>query len=168
GMHGVVRARLTPAPTFTFPCMPGTQKSHGRARPWLRSMRLTPAALFLRRLRQIERLVGQRVQVVDHVGALAFAREARELHRGARDVAARIGEELVELVPGPGAALRLHGSRIIEPRLCIALPADDAPQVGTDLVRAALLERMAGEADLGGSLAALRIRLRQRHLDRLL
>ena len=65
---------------------------------------------------------------------------------GARDVAARIGKELIELVQGPLAALGLHGGRIVEARLRRAGPADDAPEIGPDPVRAALFEGVAGLA----------------------
>src|SRR6185312_17162186 len=78
GMHRDVRARLTPAPAFTFPCMPIRKKATAEPGRGFVACGSRRAALFFRRPRQIERLVGKRVQEVDHVGALALAREARE------------------------------------------------------------------------------------------
>ena len=43
-------------------------------------------------------LSDKRVQIGDHVGTLAVLREAGEAHRGARDKALGVGEELVEVV----------------------------------------------------------------------
>ncbi len=58
-------------------------------------------------------------------------------------------DELVEVFIGPGAALGLHGSREIKSATSLApLVADDAVKIGTDAVRAALLEGMAGSAFL--------------------
>ena len=48
------------------------------------------------------------MQVVDHVGALAVLLDTGKAHRGAGDEAFRIGDELVEVVVAPGAALTAH------------------------------------------------------------
>src|SRR5579871_6007345 len=55
--------------------------------------------------RQRNRGVRERMQIGDHVGALALLRNTGKAHRGARNKALRIGQELVEVVVGPGAAL---------------------------------------------------------------
>ena len=69
------------------------------------------------------------------------------------DVALRVRQEVVELVVGPGAALLLQRGRVLEARLVGALAVDDAPEMRADLVRAALLEAVAGGALLGRGLA---------------
>src|SRR5207249_1712873 len=99
---------------------------------------------IFRRLRQRRGIVGKRVQVGDDVGPFAPARYSGEAHLGARHVAARAEQELIEFINGPVATLGLHGSRIVEPGLRRARPADDPPQVWADTVRTALGEGMAG------------------------
>src|SRR5262249_19840884 len=105
-------------------------------------------------------IVGQRVEIIDHVGALLWARQAGKRHRGPGNVSARVRQKVVQLRDRPIAALGLHGRRIVEPRLDFG-PADDAPQVRADFVWAALLERVAGLTDLGDGFAALRVRARK-------
>src|ERR1700754_2998711 len=100
---------------------------------------------LLRRRRKRLRMLRQGVQIGDHVGAFAVLGDTGKAHRGAGNKARGIGDELVEVVKGPVAALCLHGGREVE--ACLALPlllADDAVEVGADAVRSALLERMAG------------------------
>ena len=65
------------------------------------------------------------------------------------------------------AALRLHGSGIVEAGLMPTFPADDAPEMRADLVRATLLKRMTGQAFFGGGLAALDVCVGKQGLDRL-
>src|SRR6267154_1775419 len=84
-----------------------------RARTAPRAPSETPL-LFCRSLGKIDRLVGERVQIVDDVGALGVAWQAREGHGGARHIALRVGQELVELVEGPVAALALQRGRVVE------------------------------------------------------
>src|SRR5689334_11363249 len=104
----------------------------------------SPANL-LRSRRQRHRLVRQRRQISDHVGALAVLLDTGKAHRGARHKTLRIGDELVEIVEGPFAALGLHGSREVEAVLALALLlVDGAIEVRADLVRASLLEGVAG------------------------
>src|SRR5581483_1645704 len=55
--------------------------------------------------RQRNRGVRERMQVGDHVGALALLRNTGKAHRGPGHESLRIGQELVEVVVGPGAAL---------------------------------------------------------------
>src|SRR6202012_641888 len=111
---------------------------------------------LLRRRRQRLRIVRQRMQIVDHVGALAVLLDAGEAHRGAGNERLRIGQELVQVVIGPGATLGLHGSREVEATAALALlVADDAVEVGTDAVRTVLFESMTGGANLGRRLALL-------------
>src|SRR4051794_36584255 len=89
------------------------------------------------------------MQVGDHVGALAVLGDAGKAHRGARDEGLRIGNELVEVVVGPGAALPLHGRREIEtPAVLAPLVANDPVKVRTDTIGATLLEGVAGTAFL--------------------
>src|SRR6202000_1097957 len=88
--------------------------------------------------------VRQRVQVIDHVGALAVLLNAGEAHRRARNEGLGIGQELVEVVIGPGAALGLHGGREVEAAAAFTLlVAEDAKEVRADVVRAVLLEGVA-------------------------
>src|SRR2546423_12474387 len=111
---------------------------------------MSPANL-LRCRRQRQRLVRQRAQVGDHVGAFAVLLDAGKAHRGARYKALRVGDEFVEVVKTPFAALGLHGGREVEAGLALTLLlADDAIEVRTDAVRAALFEGVAGRALLCG------------------
>src|SRR5665213_1854467 len=122
-----------------------------------------------RHLRQRLWAVRQSVQKIDHVGALAVARQAGKGHGRARDIAARILEELVQFLVGPLAALGLHGGGEVEAAAILAaLVADDIPQVGADPVRAALFEGVTGLALLGSRLALFDRGLGQQHFDRLL
>src|ERR1700730_15143770 len=110
--------------------------------------------VLLRRRRQRLRGIRERVQIVDHVGALAVLLDAGKAHRGARNEGLRIGQELVQIVIGPGAALGLHAGREVEATPALALlVADNAVEVGTDAVRTILLEGVAGGADLCRRLA---------------
>src|SRR5258708_7920847 len=114
-----------------------------------------PEAL-LRRRRQRNRAIGKRAQIGDHVGALAVLGDAGEAHRGARHKALGIGNELVEVVVGPGTAFGLHGSREIKPAASFAsMVVDDAEQIWADAVGAALFEGMAGGAFLRRRFALL-------------
>ena len=110
------------------------------------------------------------MQVGDYVGALLVVLDAGEGHGGAGDIAARVGQELVELVIGPAAALGLHRRGEVEAAAFPALAADDVPEIGPDSVRAALGEGVAGFALLGGRLALVDggfgQALRQRHFFR--
>src|SRR5262245_4161065 len=107
------------------------------------------------------------MQIGDDVGTLAVLLDAGKAHRGARDEALRIGDELVEIVVGPGAALGLHRGGEIETAALALVVADDAKEVGTDAVGTVLLEGVAGLADLDGRLALLDGGGLQELLDRL-
>src|SRR6478752_8238654 len=123
--------------------------------------------ILLRRGRQRLRLVRNRVQVGDHVSALAVLRDAGKAHRSAGNEGLGIGEKLVEVLEGPVTALALHGSREIEPATTGTLRlADDAIEVRTDAVGAALLKGVAGTALLGGAGALLDRGGLQQLLDR--
>src|SRR5882672_5664870 len=137
-----------------------------RARTASRAPSETPL-LFCRSLGKIDRLVGELVQIVDDVGALGVAWQAREGHGRARHIALRVGQELVELVEGPVAALGLQRGRVVEAGHGRLRPTDDVPEIGAHLVGTALLEAVAGDAGLGGGFAALGARTREQHLDRL-
>src|SRR5581483_4494848 len=104
----------------------------------------------------------------DHVGALAVPLDSGEAHRGAGNETLRIGDELVEIVDRPRAALGFHRGREIEAAAIFApAVADDAVEIRTDAVRPALLEGVAGLANLRGRLALLDGRRLQQLLDRL-
>src|SRR6202012_2075515 len=124
---------------------------NGRARPgrWSHGNHVTVSRKLLRRGRQRNRIIRQRVQIIDHVGALAVLLDAGKAHRGARDKTLRVVDELVEVVIGPGAALGLHRGREVEAAAFALLVADDAVEVRADAIRAALLEGVAGAALLG-------------------
>src|SRR5258708_1761958 len=104
---------------------------------------------LLRRGWQRSRVIRQRAQIVDHVGALAVLWQAGKSHRGAGDVTLGVSEEFVQLIVGPGAAFGLHGSREIEPASLASWLVDDPVKIGADPVGAALFEGMAGRALLG-------------------
>src|SRR4051812_41095777 len=123
--------------------------------------------LFRRSLWKIDRLVGELVQIIDDVGALGVAWQARESHGGSRHISLRVGQELVELVEGPVAALALQRGRVVETGDRRFRPAHDVPEIGAHLVGAALLEAVAGDAGLGSRFTALRARIRKQHFDRL-
>src|ERR1700694_4872216 len=107
------------------------------------------ACARLRPRRQRNRAIGKRAQIGDHVGALAVPGDAGEAHRGAGNKALGIGNELVEVIEGPGTAFSLHGSREIKPAAPFAsMVVDDAEQIWADAVGAALFEGMAGGAFL--------------------
>src|SRR6185437_16806820 len=90
-----------------------------------------PSAL-LRRRRQRNRVIRKGMQIVDDVGALAILLDAGKAHRGARNESLGIGDELIEVVKSPGAALGLHGGREIEPAASLTLfVADDPVQIWT-------------------------------------
>src|SRR5258707_15761331 len=85
---------------------------------------------LFRRRRQRNRLVGQRREISDHVGALAVLLDAGKTHRGAGDEAFRTGDEFVQIVEGPGAPLALHGGRGIEAGFAFALLFIDGAEPG--------------------------------------
>src|SRR2546422_8871110 len=91
--------------------MQNGQAMPGRRNSW-QSMR--NCRMLFRRGRDRNRAVGQRGQIADHVGALAVFRNTGKAHRGAGDETLRTGDELVEVVEGPGAAFALHGCREIK------------------------------------------------------
>src|SRR5260370_5757632 len=99
---------------------------------------------LLRRRRQRNRAIGEGAQIGDHVGALAVFRNAGKAHRGARNKALGIGDELVEVVKGPLATLGLHRRREIEPAPLALLFADDAVKIRADAIGTVFLEGMAG------------------------
>src|SRR3954454_9825553 len=95
-------------------------------------------------------MLRQRIQIGNDVGALGILGNAGEAHCGTRNEALRIGDELVEIVERPGAALGLHGGREVEAVAALTpCLTDDAIEVRTDTVRAALLEGVASAALLG-------------------
>ncbi len=108
------------------------------------------------------------MQEVDHVGALLGARNSGERHRGPGDIAARIGEELVEFVEAPVATFALHRRRIIETRFGCPRSVYDTPQIGPDPIGAAFLKGMTSLALSCGGLALFDRGLGQERLDRLL
>src|SRR3977135_2077367 len=112
----------------------------------LKSMR--SVGTLLRRRRQRNRAIGEGAQIGDHVGALAVLRDGGKAHRGARNKALGIGDELAEVVVAPLAALGLHRRREIEPAPLALLVADDAVKIRADAVGTVFLEGVAGGAFL--------------------
>src|ERR1700710_2484568 len=134
----------------------GKRKRPGRGWPPGTKISWVTRTPLLCRRRQRNRLVGQGCEISDHIGALAVFLDAGKTHRRAGNEALGIGDELVQIVKSPGAALALHGSREIEPAFALALLfIDGAEQVRADAVGAALLEGMAGRAFLGSGGAFL-------------
>src|SRR6185369_4635827 len=154
--------RNVPITTTRSPCANG-QALPGRSR---RSPCRT-VGILLRRCRQRSRMFRKRVQIGDHVGALAVLLNAGESHRRTWNEALGVRDELVEIVKGPGAALGLHGSREVEPAALASRFVDDAKEVRADAVRTALFEGVAGRALLGGGGALLDGGGLQKLLDRL-
>src|SRR4051812_24864988 len=106
--------------------------------------------MLFRRGRQRNRRIRQGPQIGDHVGALAVLGNAGKAHRGARDETLRAGDELVEVVIRPGAALALHCSREIKAATSLAsVVVDDTKEIWADAVRTALFEGVTGRALLG-------------------
>src|SRR5262245_37673831 len=103
----------------------------------------------LGRLRQRRRGVRETVEIDEHVRPLALALNPGKGHVGPGNVSARIGDELVEVVDGPVAALRLHCGGIIEPGHRALRATDDTPEIGTHEIGSALGEVVAGRAFLG-------------------
>src|SRR5262249_8761743 len=90
-------------------------KTVGQARPSTQNAVIRcgrKPALLARRRRQRNRIVRQRVQVVDDVGPLRVVRDTGKTHCGARHEFLRIGQEGVEVFIAPLAALRLHAGRV--------------------------------------------------------
>src|ERR1700737_5434645 len=110
---------------------------------------------LLCRRRQRNRIIRKRVQIGDHVGAFAVLRDTGKTHRGARNKALGVRDELAEVVVGPSAAFGLHGGGEIEPASLAFMVADDPVKIRTDAVGAALLEGVAGGAFLRRSGALL-------------
>src|SRR5258707_15711014 len=65
--------------------------------------------MLFRRRRQRDGLVCQRGQISNHVGALAVFLNTRKAHRSTGNKTLRVGDEFVEVVKRPFAALRFHG-----------------------------------------------------------
>src|ERR1700716_603302 len=126
-----------------------------------------PRGPLLRRLGQRNRIIRQRVQIGDHVATLAVLRNAGKAHRGARNKTLGVGEELVEVLVGPGAALGLHRGREIKAASLAFVVADDAEEIRTDTVGAALFEGVAGGAFLRRSSTLLDGGGLEKLLDRL-
>ena len=109
-------------------------------------------------------LIAQRIEIGDDVGAVLGLAQADEGHLGALGEVLRLVEPVVERVERPGLAAcacaappRKRSRR--GPR-AIWL-ADDAVEIGADAVRAALVEGVAGGADLGLVLAGIGARPRR-------
>src|SRR5260370_29283182 len=105
-----------------------------------------PVGTLLRRRRQRNRAIGKRVQIGDHVGALAVPRDAGKAHRGAWNKALGIRDELAEGVKAPLATLGLHRRREIEPAALALLVAADGVKLGADAVVTVFLDSVAGSA----------------------
>src|SRR6185437_9500670 len=101
-------------------------------------------------------MIGLLVEETDDVGALLVILETGKGHGGSRNITARIGEEFVELLEGPLAALRFHRGREVEAAALPAILADDTIKIGPDAVGTALLKGVAGLTLLGRRLALFR------------
>src|SRR5258708_14494821 len=98
-------------------------------------------------LRQRLRVVAQRAQIEDHVGPLLRLLDAGEGHLGAGYRGLRPGDELVERLIGPRLVVqRGHRLGVAVVLLVGVRAADDIPLIRSDLVRAALVEAVAGAA----------------------
>src|SRR6516164_8881421 len=98
---------------------------------------------------------------------LAVLRNTGKAHGRARNETLGVGDELVEIVDRPVATLGLHRSREIEPVAALALVvADNAVEIGADLVLAVLIEGVASGALLCGGCALFDRSRLQQFLDR--
>src|ERR1700687_2894931 len=93
-------------------------------------------------------MIRKRVRVGEQGVARAVFRNPGKSHRGARNKALGIGDELVEILVGPRAALGLQGGGEIEPASLALMVADDPVKIRTDAVGTALLAGMTGGAFL--------------------
>ena len=82
----------------------------------------------------------------DDRGAVLDASDAGEAHSGALEEPFRVGQEGVQIVVTPDTAAFPEGVGISEAVARTLILADDAPQVGPDLVAAAVVEGVAGGA----------------------
>src|SRR6476646_4689184 len=105
------------------------------------------------RLWQRHRIVGQGVEIIDHMGALLGARQPGERHRRSRNITAWIGQELVEFVETPIPALAFHRRRVVKACFGCARAVHDVPQIRSDPIWTTFLKGMAGLTLLGGRLA---------------
>src|SRR5579859_5405696 len=117
------QSRGTPSDGAPFCITRRNENGRVEARP---PQSLGAGRSLFRRSRQRRRLVGERIQVSQNVGALSVLRNTGKTHRGARNVALRVGDELVEVVDRPGAALGLHGTGEVESAAFALLVANDA------------------------------------------
>src|SRR5215468_4607150 len=106
------------------------------------------------RLWQRLRRVAESAQIGEQGCPVLRLRQPREGHLGAGRIVLRLGQELVEVLKGPLPAQALDRVGVAEVVEMSLLVADDVPQVGADLVRAALAEVVAGLA-LAGDLLAI-------------
>src|SRR4051794_277415 len=111
--RGGARCGETSRSPRSFGVAPANKSGRGKSRPLMTKNSLAERPLFRRR-RQRNRLVGQRRQVSNHIGALAVLLDAGKAHRSAGNKTFWIGDELVQILEGPGAALLLHRRREIE------------------------------------------------------
>src|SRR5205814_719984 len=114
------------------------------------------SGLRRRRRKRLGR-IAMRVQEGDHVGAVLRIAKAGERHLGPRRERLRAAQPLAKIVPVPGAALLRQRIRESE---ALALPdrlADHIPEVGTELIGAALIGIVAGHALVEDLLALRRI-----------
>src|SRR3954451_14873665 len=113
-------------------------------------------------------VVRQTIEVGNDVGALGRARHAGKCHVRPGDRSSRVGNELIDVVDGPVAALGLERGGVIEPPFRGFRTPDDAPQVRSYQRPPALVEGVASRAFLSGVLATAGISAGKKLLDRLL
>src|SRR6516225_4525023 len=70
---------------------------------WLRSRAGAGSDPSFRSRRQRRRMLGQRIEIRDHVGTLAVLRNTGKAHGRARNETLGVGNELVEIVDRPVA-----------------------------------------------------------------
>ena len=101
-------------------------------------------------------------------GAILLFGEPGEGHLRALHEGGGLEDHVVDVLVGPVAAFALKSGRVAEALMARLLAADDVPQVGADLVGAALLRRVASDALLVHGFAGGRICACEEHCDRLL
>src|SRR5258707_12934876 len=97
-------------------------------------------------LRQLCRAIALITQPAQQSGAILGLLQTGEAHLGALGIILRAEDELVDRGEVPGLAETFDGIGIGKALVAASLAADDTPEIGADLIRAAFGEVVAGLA----------------------
>src|SRR5260221_4591321 len=104
-------------------------------------------------LRQLCRAIALITQPAQQSGAILGLLQTGEAHLCALGIILRAEDELVDRGEVPGLAETFDGIGIGKALVAASLAADDTPEIGADLVRAAFAEIVAGLALAGNRFA---------------